>query len=45
MLRFIYFEVDYLICLCFKAKFQKSKKEMYIIFHLFSESEGDMEEV
>ena len=31
MLRFVYFEVDYLICPCFKAKFQKSNKEMYFI--------------
>ena len=28
MLRFMYFEVDYLICPCFKAKFQKSNKEI-----------------
>ena len=44
MLYFMHFEVDFLICPCFKAKFKKSNKEMYIIFHLFSESEGDMEE-
>ena len=31
MLRFVYFEVDYLICPCFKAKFQKSNKQMYFI--------------
>ena len=31
MLRFVYFEVDYLICPCFKAKFQKSNKETYFI--------------
>ena len=31
-------------CPCFKAKFQKSNKEIYIIFYLFNESEGDMEE-
>ena len=28
MLHFMYFEVDYLICPCFKAKFQKSNKEI-----------------
>ena len=28
MLRFMYFEVDYLVCPCFKAKFQKSNKEI-----------------
>lgn len=38
---------DYPICPFFKAKFQKLVKEIFIIFHLFSEPEeaGEAEEV
>lgn len=36
---------DYLICPCVKAEFQNWNKQLYIIFHLFSEPEGDIGEV
>ena len=34
MLRFMYFEVDYLILSLFQGKISEANKDIYIIFHL-----------